>query len=86
MFVWARFVGDAADVDTAALLPAALDAGMAFVPGNAFAVSPPGPHTHHLRLSFATPTPSEIDDAVRRLACTLDSAVVRGSGRSGRRR
>ena len=65
MFVWAHLHG----VDTQALLPAAVDAGMAFVPGPAFAVDEK--HTDSLRLSFATATPNELDEAIRRLASVL---------------
>jgi 2-aminoadipate transaminase len=67
MFVWAAL--REAGADTAALLPAALDAGVAFVPGSAFAVDEP--HRTHLRLSFATPTPQDMDEAARRLARVL---------------
>ena len=70
MFVWARLTdtGGVAS-DTASLLPNALAAGVAFVPGNAFAVS----HSHptHLRLSYATPTPTTITEAVHRLAAVV---------------
>lgn len=68
MFVWCRLPG----VDTAALLPRAVDAGVAFVPGRAFAVSQPhSGHTDELRLSFATSTPAELAEGVRRLARAL---------------
>jgi DNA-binding transcriptional MocR family regulator len=75
MFVWARLTGagDAdgrgGDPDAAALLPAAVAAGVAYVPGEAFAVD----ERHHdrLRLSFATPSPAEIEEGIRRLATVL---------------
>jgi 2-aminoadipate transaminase len=66
MFVWGRFV-DA--VDTQALLPRALEQGMAYVPGPAFAVD--GDHRHALRLSFVTTTPDQLLEGVRRLAGAL---------------
>lgn len=66
MFMWARF---ADGTDTAALLPRALDAGMAFVPGPAFAVE--DPHRHGLRLSFATADAPTLVDAVDRLHAAL---------------
>ncbi len=72
MCVWARVTGPA--VDTTALLARALDAGVAFVPGRAFAVADrpggtgAGAHADHLRLSFATPQPDELREAARRLA------------------
>lgn len=69
MFVWARLGGDTRTVGTAGLLDQALAAGVAFVPGNAFSVTLP--HHDHLRLSFATPTPDEIAEGVRRLATVI---------------
>ena len=63
MFVWAALP---ADVSTDLLLPAALDAGVAYVPGSAFAVE--RDLSHHLRLSWATGTPAELTEAVARLA------------------
>jgi 2-aminoadipate transaminase len=66
MFVWGRFV-DA--VDTQALLPRAVQQGMAYVPGQAFAVDTD--HRHALRLSFATVTPAQLSEGVRRLAHAL---------------
>jgi 2-aminoadipate transaminase len=65
MFCWARLPG----VDTTALLPAAVDAGVAFVPGAAFAVD--ADFGDCLRLSFATLTPDEIAEGVQRLATGL---------------
>ena len=74
MFVWARLTGagDAGgggDPDAAALLPAAVAAGVAYVPGEAFAVDQR--HRDRLRLSFATPSPAEIEEGIRRLATVL---------------
>ena len=66
MFLWC-----AADVETDALLPLAVDRGVAFVPGTAFAVGTD--HRRSLRLSFATASPDELDEAVRRLAAALDA-------------
>lgn len=67
MFLWAR-VGDGGD--TAALLPGALRAGVAFVPGAAFACDQaPSPH---LRLCFATLDDRELREAARRLVVALD--------------
>ncbi len=57
MFCWARLH----DVDTSNLLPAAVDQGVAFVPGRAFAVS--DDLGEYLRLSFATLPPAELDEA-----------------------
>jgi 2-aminoadipate transaminase len=66
MFVWGRFA-DA--IDTQALLPKALEQGMAFVPGQAFAVA--ADHRRSLRLSFATVAPDQLLEGVRRLGRAL---------------
>jgi 2-aminoadipate transaminase len=68
MFVWATLPG----VDTTDLLDRAVAAGVAFVPGSAFAVDAVG-HAESLRLSFATVSPAELDEGVRRLVSVLDS-------------
>ena len=66
MFLWGRLTDD---TDTAVLLARALEAGMAFVPGNAFSVQ--DPHRSGLRLSFATEGPAALVEAVDRLAIAL---------------
>jgi DNA-binding transcriptional MocR family regulator len=66
MFSWVRLPGD---VDTATLLPAALEHDVAFVPGASFFVDRPDRST--LRLSFTTHTPAEITEGMRRLAAVL---------------
>jgi DNA-binding transcriptional MocR family regulator len=63
MFVWARFTDG---TDTARLLPLARDAGMIFVPGEAFYDD--DPDRSSLRLSFSTATPAQLGEAVARLA------------------
>jgi 2-aminoadipate transaminase len=68
MFVWGRLPG----IDTGALLERAVEAGMAFVPGTAFAVD--GRPTDALRLSFATQSEPELDEAVARLARALSAS------------
>lgn len=65
MFVWA----DAA-VETGPLLARAIEAGVAFVPGSAFAVAA-GDHAKALRLSFATVSPAELEEGVLRLRKAL---------------
>lgn len=62
MFVWGRFVDGR---DTSELLVAALDRGVAFVPGDAFAVA--RPLHDHLRLSWATATTEDLRAGVERL-------------------
>ncbi|MGZ6998286.1 MAG: aminotransferase-like domain-containing protein [Acidimicrobiia bacterium] len=69
MFLW----GEAA-VDTRAMLPAALTAGVAYVPGDAFTVARDG--SHSLRLSFATLTPTELRTAAARLIAVLTPATA----------
>lgn len=63
MFLWARLGGD---VDTTALLPTAVDAGVAYVPGRAFLLGDPDDTT--MRLSYVTNSPAVIAEGVSRLA------------------
>ncbi len=73
MFVWARTLDDG--VDTAALLPTAVDAGVAYVPGAAFHVD--GGGTDRLRLCFTTLDAAGLEEACQRLATAFTAA---GSG------
>ena len=66
MFSWVRLPGN---IDTATLLPAALERDVAFVPGASFFVDQPDRST--LRLSFTTHTPDEITEGMGRLAAVL---------------
>lgn len=66
MFVWGRFTDG---VDTHELLAKAVERGVAFVPGQAFAVA--GDHRSAARLSFATATPDQLVEGVRRLGGAL---------------
>lgn len=70
MFLWAQLCDPS--LDTAALLPLAIDHGVAYVPGAAFGVD--APHRRALRLSYATADPAGLDEAVRRLAAALAGA------------
>lgn len=70
MFVWATFTDG---TDTTALLPKALDHGVAFVPGAAFGVD--ADHHASLRLSWATGTPPQLAEAIDRLGAA-HAAVV----------
>jgi 2-aminoadipate transaminase len=65
MFVWLDFD----TVDTTALLPRAVEQGVGFVPGSAFAAE--AGHEHSARVCFATYPPDELREAVRRLAAAL---------------
>lgn len=66
MFVWLQLPPA---VDAAALLPQAVQAGMAFVPGSAFYADMPAHNT--LRLSFVTADRPAIDQAIQILAHLL---------------
>ncbi|WP_028479231.1 PLP-dependent aminotransferase family protein [Nocardia sp. CNY236] len=66
MFVWAQFT-DGTDVDR--LLPEALAAGVAYVPGSAFAVG--GGYRDSMRMCFTTFDAATLDLAVDRLASAL---------------
>jgi 2-aminoadipate transaminase len=68
MFVWVR-LPDGWDAD--ALLPAALEREVAFVPGWPF--FPGRPDRATLRLSFTTHTEAEIAEGLRRLRAAVDS-------------
>lgn len=73
MFAWTTLP---TVVTAAELLPVAADLGVAFVPGDAFAVA--GDHTHAARLCFATSSEDELAEAVRRLG-----VATRTAGNSG---
>jgi 2-aminoadipate transaminase len=70
MFFWLELPEH---IDAVALLPKAVDAGMAFVPGAAFYASAPRKNT--LRLSFVTSPPEQIEAGVAALARVLKAAV-----------
>ena len=69
MFFW---IECPAHIDTTALLPKAVAAGMAYVPGSTF--YPHGGHQHTLRLSFVTVPPERIAQGVAALAKVLAAA------------
>lgn len=66
MFFWLELP---AAMDAVALLPKAVDAGMAYVPGAAFYAQAPRMYT--LRLSFVTVPPEKIEQGVAALAAVL---------------
>ena len=68
MFFWVELP---AHIDATALLPKAVAAGMAFVPGSTF--FPHGGHANTLRLSFVTVAPDVIDQGVAALGRVLRS-------------
>jgi 2-aminoadipate transaminase len=63
MFLWLRLPEG---MDAVALLPQAVERGVAFVPGAPFYAGAGDPRT--LRLSFVTASVEEIDAAIRALA------------------
>ncbi|MFI6216483.1 PLP-dependent aminotransferase family protein [Nocardia brasiliensis] len=67
MFVWADFTDG---TDTHELLPRALDAGVAYVPGAAFAVA--GGYRNSMRMCFTTSDADTLAEAVRRLASAAE--------------
>jgi 2-aminoadipate transaminase len=73
MFLWGRLRRPG--MDTAALLPGAIDRGVAYVPGGAFSVT--APHTDSLRLSFATVAPDDLVEGAGRLAEALSDRRLR---------
>ena len=68
MFFWIELP---AHIDATALLPKAVEAGMAFVPGSTF--FPHGGHANTLRLSFVTVALDVIDQGVAALGQVLRS-------------
>ena len=70
MFFW---VTCPADIDTMQRLPQAVEAGVAYVPGESFYADAARAkaHANTMRLSFVTLSPSQIDEAVARLARSL---------------
>jgi len=71
MFFW---VESPAGMDATALLPQAVEAGMAYVPGAPFYCHAPRANT--LRLSFVTVAPAQIEQAVAALGGVLREALA----------
>jgi 2-aminoadipate transaminase len=69
MFIWVALEG----IDTDALLTAAVERRVAFVPGSAFyAAADPDPRgVHEMRLSFATAAPDAIESGITTLGVLL---------------
>ena len=70
MFFWVELP---ASMDTTALLPAAVDAGVGYVPGAAFYAASPRQNT--LRLSFVTVSPERIAAGVAILGQLLKARL-----------
>jgi 2-aminoadipate transaminase len=71
-FLWLELPGK---LSSDALFPLALDEGVAFIPGSAF-LPADGPR-NALRLCFASSTPSEIAEGVRRLRLAVQHMIDR---------
>jgi 2-aminoadipate transaminase len=71
MFFWLRLP---AGCDAMALLPKAVEAGVAYVPGAAFYANDPDVRT--MRLSFVTLAPADIADAVRKLGDVIKAHLA----------
>lgn len=80
-FIWVRLPEG---LDSRAMLPRAVTARVAYVPGTAFYFD--GSGSDHMRLSFCFPTPDRIREGVRRLAGVVnsESELVQIFGTSGR--
>jgi 2-aminoadipate transaminase len=70
-YFWVRLP---AELDSRRLLDLALEEGVAFVPGQAFAVD--ADHRSALRFSISAPSPDRIDEGVRRLRRAFDRLVA----------
>ena len=81
-FVWVRLPDG---VDARSMLPRAVTARVAYVPGTAFYYD--GQGADHMRLSFCFPTPERIREGVRRLAGVVnaEAELVQLFGTSARR-
>jgi 2-aminoadipate transaminase len=69
-YVWVTLPGE---LDAKVLLPRAVTARVAFVPGTAFFAD--GTGQSHLRLSYCYPEPDRIREGIRRLATVLEEEV-----------
>ncbi len=85
-YVWVTLPGE---LDAKVLLPRAVTARVAFVPGTAFYAD--GSGRNHMRLSYCYPEPDRIREGIRRLASVLEEEVElretfgsTGSARSSR--
>ncbi len=70
LFIWVTLPKE---IDTRLLLTAALERGVAFVPGTAFHASS---GASSLRLNFSHPTPERIDEGLKRLGEAVTAALA----------
>ena len=71
MFFWIELP---ASIDATALLPKAVEAGVAYVPGAAFYAA--APQANRMRLSFVTVSPERIEAAVAILGALLKEQLA----------
>ncbi|HEY2950506.1 MAG TPA: PLP-dependent aminotransferase family protein [Micromonosporaceae bacterium] len=71
LFVWATLPGG---VDAKAMMPRAIAARVAYVPGTGFYAD--GSGAEHLRLNFSFPPPERIREGVRRLAGVVEQEMA----------
>lgn len=71
LFLWATLPQE---LDTAKLLPRALEAGVGFVPGVSFHALGGGANT--MRLNFSNATPENIHEGIRRLGNVLEASLA----------
>jgi DNA-binding transcriptional MocR family regulator len=69
-YVWVKLPEG---IDSKSMLPRAVTARVAYVPGTAFYFD--GQGSDHLRLSYCYPTPEKITEGVRRLATVVDAEM-----------
>ncbi|MEV4753977.1 PLP-dependent aminotransferase family protein [Micromonospora sp. NPDC049559] len=87
LFVWATLP---AGLDSKAMMPRAIAARVAYVPGTGFYAD--GGGASHMRLNFSFPPPERIREGVRRLASVMEQEIAMRrvfgtvAGPSGRRR
>lgn len=81
-YVWVKLPKG---LDAKSMLPRAVTARVAYVPGTAFYYD--GTGADHIRLSFCYPTPERIREGVRRLAGVIDAELetvrIFGTGNAG---
>jgi 2-aminoadipate transaminase len=71
LFVWATLSGG---LDAKAMMPRAISARVAYVPGTGFFAD--GTGREHLRLNFSFPPPERIREGVRRLASVVEQEMA----------
>lgn len=71
LFVWATLPDD---LDSKAMVPRAIAARVAYVPGTGFYAD--GSGQQHMRLNFSYPTPERIREGIRRLAGVIEQETA----------